>query len=49
MGTGIALMTLGLVGLGIVETLAGRPYGAAPITNDAGEVIAAPTGRSKFE
>ena len=35
------LMLLGIVGLGIVELLAGQPYGAAPveITNDAGEVV----------
>ncbi|MFC7021412.1 MULTISPECIES: hypothetical protein [Haloarcula] len=36
------LMLLGIVGLGIVEILAGKPYGAAPMTNDAGEVIATP-------
>ncbi|MFB6073925.1 MAG: hypothetical protein ABEJ89_02810 [Haloarculaceae archaeon] len=35
------LMLLGIVGLGILEVLAGQPYGAAPveITNDAGEVV----------
>lgn len=37
-----ALMLLGIVVLGIVEILAGQPYGAAPMTNDAGEVIATP-------
>jgi hypothetical protein len=37
-----ALMLLGIVVLGLVETLAGRPYGAAPLTNDAGEVVATP-------
>ena len=36
------LMLLGIVGLGIVEILAGQPYGAAPITNDAGEIVATP-------
>jgi hypothetical protein len=36
------LMLLGVVVLGIVEILAGQPYGAAPMTNDAGEVIATP-------
>ncbi|GCF12325.1 hypothetical protein Harman_02600 [Haloarcula mannanilytica] len=36
------LMLLGVVVLGIVEILAGQPYGAAPLTNDAGEVIATP-------
>ncbi|ESP87910.1 hypothetical protein [Candidatus Halobonum tyrrellensis] len=33
---------LGIVGLGIVEILAGQPYGAAPTTNEAGEVVATP-------
>lgn len=37
-----ALMLLGIVVLGIVELLAGKPYGAAPLTNDAGEVVATP-------
>jgi len=37
-----ALMLIGVVVLGIVEMLAGPPYGAAPTTNDAGEVIATP-------
>jgi hypothetical protein len=36
------LMLLGVVGLGIVEILAGKPYGAAPLTNEAGDVIATP-------
>lgn len=36
------LILLGIVVLGLVETLAGEPYGAAPITNDAGEVVATP-------
>jgi hypothetical protein len=36
------LMLLGIVVLGLVETLAGKPYGAAPLTNDAGEVVATP-------
>jgi hypothetical protein len=36
------LMLLGVVVLGIVEILAGKPYNAAPLTNDAGEVIATP-------
>jgi len=36
------LMLLGIVGLGIVELLAGKPYGAVPLTNDAGEIIATP-------
>jgi len=42
MGLSAALFTLGIVVLGIVETLAGKPFGAAPLTNDAGEVIATP-------
>ncbi|MBV0923556.1 hypothetical protein KTS45_05020 [Halomicroarcula limicola] len=36
------LMLLGIVGLGIVEMLAGAPYGAAPVTNEAGEIVATP-------
>lgn len=36
------LILLGVVVLGIVEILVGKPYGAAPLTNDAGEVIAMP-------
>jgi len=35
-------MLLGIVVLGIVEILAGKPYGAAPLTNEAGAVIATP-------
>ncbi|MCT9097044.1 hypothetical protein [Haloarchaeobius sp. HME9146] len=42
MGLSGALMFLGIIGLGIVEILAGQPYGAAPVTNDAGEVVATP-------
>lgn len=38
-----ALMLLGIVLLGIVELLTGEPYGAAEMTNDAGEVVATPT------
>ncbi len=36
-----ALMTTGIVVLGIVEILAGQPYGAAPVevTNEAGDVV----------
>lgn len=38
-----ALILLGIVVLGIVEILAGEPYGAAPVerTNEAGEVVTA--------
>jgi hypothetical protein len=36
------LMLLGIVVLGLIETLAGKPYGASPLTNDAGEVVATP-------
>lgn len=36
------LVLLGVVVLGLIETLAGQPYGAAPLTNDAGEVVAIP-------
>jgi hypothetical protein len=35
-------MLIGVVVLGPVEILAGQPYGAAPVTNDAGEVVATP-------
>ncbi|QLH77838.1 hypothetical protein HZS55_11250 [Halosimplex rubrum] len=42
MALGGGLILLGVVGLGIVEVLAGPPYGAAPTTNDAGEVVATP-------
>ncbi|WP_324661948.1 hypothetical protein [Haloarcula sediminis] len=36
------LMLLGIAGLGLVEILVGSPYGAAPVTNDAGEIVATP-------
>ena len=36
------LLLLGVVVTGLIETLAGQPYGAAPQTNEAGEVIASP-------
>jgi hypothetical protein len=36
------LIMLGIVVLGLVETLAGKPYGASPVTNDAGEIVATP-------
>jgi hypothetical protein len=42
LGLGGALMLIGVVVLGTVEILAGQPYGAAPVTNDAGEVVATP-------
>jgi hypothetical protein len=42
MGLSGALILLGVVVLGLIETLAGQPYGAAPVTNDAGEIIATP-------
>lgn len=42
MALGAGLMFVGIVVLGIVELLDGPPYGAAPATNDAGEVIATP-------
>lgn len=42
MALSAVLLLLGIVVLGIVEMLAGEPYGAAPLTNDAGEVIATP-------
>ena len=42
MALGGGLITLGIVVLGIVEILAGKPYGAAPLTNEAGTVVATP-------
>jgi len=39
-GLGGALVLVGIVVLGIVEVLDGPPYGAAPLTNDAGDVVA---------
>jgi len=36
------LLLAGIVVLGAVEILDGAPYGAAPTTNDAGEVVAQP-------
>ena len=41
MALSATLVLLGVV-LGIVEVLAGQPYGAAPLTNDAGQVLATP-------
>lgn len=38
-----ALATLGIVVGGLVETFTGKPFGAVPLTNDAGEVVATPT------
>jgi hypothetical protein len=37
-----ALLLAGIVVLGVVEILDGVPYGAAPTTNEAGDVIAQP-------
>jgi hypothetical protein len=42
MGLSAVLAFLSLIGLGIIELLAGQPYNPAPMTNDAGEVIASP-------
>ncbi|WP_144799166.1 hypothetical protein [Halorubrum depositum] len=42
MALSAGLMLLGLVGMGILEILAGQPYSPAPITNEAGEVVATP-------
>ena len=42
MALSAGLMLFGLVVLGVVEILAGEPYSPAPITNDAGEVVATP-------
>lgn len=37
-----ALMLLGVVVLGLAEILDGAPFGAAPVTNDAGAIVATP-------
>jgi len=42
MALSAGLMLLGLVGMGILEILAGAPYSPVPITNEAGEVMATP-------
>jgi len=42
MGLSGALILLGVVVMGMLEVLAGPPYGAAPTTNDAGEIVATP-------
>jgi len=42
MALGGGLIALGIIGAGIVEILAGKPYGAAPLTNEAGNVVATP-------
>lgn len=42
LGLSGALTMLGVVVLGLVEIVAGKPYGAAPMTNEAGEVVASP-------
>lgn len=42
MAVGGGLMLLGIVVLGFIELLDGAPYGAAPLTNDAGEIVASP-------
>jgi len=42
MGLSGALFMLGIVVLGVVELLDGAPFGAAPTTNDAGEIVATP-------
>ena len=36
------LLLLGVVGTGLIEVLAGKPYNAVPQTNEAGEIIASP-------
>ena len=41
--TSTGLILTGVVVLGLVELVTGEPYVAAPITNEAGDVIAAPT------
>lgn len=42
LGLSGALFVLGIVVLGLFELLAGEPYNPAPITNEAGEILATP-------
>ncbi|MBO4247360.1 MULTISPECIES: hypothetical protein [unclassified Halomicrobium] len=42
LGLSGALFVLGIVVMGVLELLAGKPYSPVPLTNDAGEVIATP-------
>ncbi|MUW13435.1 hypothetical protein GJ633_01280 [Halorubrum sp. CBA1125] len=42
MALSAGLLLLGIVGMGIVEILAGQPYSPVPVTNEAGEVVATP-------
>lgn len=42
MTVGGGLILLGVVVLGFVELLYGQTYGAAPIANEAGEIVATP-------
>ncbi|TKX78136.1 hypothetical protein EXE53_22790 [Halorubrum sp. SD626R] len=42
MALSAGLMLLGIVGMGILEILAGQPYSPVPVTNEAGEVVATP-------
>ncbi|OYR58677.1 hypothetical protein [Halorubrum halodurans] len=42
MALSAGLMLVGIVVLGTIEILAGKPYSPVPITNDAGEVVATP-------
>lgn len=42
MALSAGLMLLGTVGMGLIEILAGAPYSPAPITNEAGDVVATP-------
>jgi len=42
MALSAGLMLLGLVGMGILEILAGAPFSPAPITNEAGDIVATP-------
>lgn len=42
LGLSAALMLLSIPVLGLVELITGEPYNPAPLTNEAGEVIASP-------
>lgn len=42
LGASGALVLLGVIVLGVIEVLAGKPYSPVDMTNDAGEVVATP-------
>ncbi|AZQ14326.1 MULTISPECIES: hypothetical protein [Halorubrum] len=42
MALSAGLMLFGIAGMGLIETLAGKPFSPVPVTNEAGDVIASP-------